>query len=126
MVREEAARREAAEVIRRKADEMARREAEEEAARAAAARTPPARRPDAEGLEGSRPPYVGILASEVKEVEELRAMLAVPTTAARASRPPHPPPPAAPPRPQPHTRTYFAVRLAGRVPARCWRGRRTL
>lgn len=80
LVREEAARHEAAEVIRRKADEMARREAEEEAARAAAPRTPPSWRPDAAVLDGSRSPYVGILASEVKEVEELRAMLAVPTS----------------------------------------------
>ena len=59
---------------------MARREAEEEAARAAAARTPPPWHSDAEVRDGSTSPYVGILASEVKEVEELRAMLAVPTS----------------------------------------------
>ena len=75
--REEAARREAAAAARRKAEETARREAEEEAAKAAAPRTPPPWRPAAEAFDG-RSPYVGILASEVKEVEELRAMLAVP------------------------------------------------
>ena len=56
-------------------------------------------------------------------------MLAVPTRqqlAHLARRiPRHLPLP--PPRPQPHTRRTchpldFAVRLAGRVPARCWRG----
>ena len=83
-VREEAARREAAAAARRKAEETARREAEEEAAKAAAPRTPPPWRPAAEAFDG-RSPYVGILASEVKEVEELRAMLAVPRSSSRIS-----------------------------------------
>ena len=104
--REEAARREAAAAARRKAEETARREAEEEAAKAAAPRTPPPWRPAAEAFDG-RSPYVGILASEVKEVEELRAMLAVPRSSSlrvspaaspatcRSFAPAHSPPPSA-------------------------------
>lgn len=103
LAREEAARREAA---RREAEEAARREAEEEAAKVTAPRTPPPWRPAAEAFDG-RSPYVGILASEVKEVEELRAMLAVPRSSSlrvspaaspatcRSSAPAHSPPPSA-------------------------------
>ena len=108
-VRKEAARREAAEAGRGKAEETAKREAEEEAAKAAKAaapRTPPPWLPAAEAFDG-RSPYVGILASEVKEVEELRAMLAVPRSSSsrtspaaspatcRASARTHNPPPSA-------------------------------